>query len=499
MIDRTVKSGERWTTFIFDGTDCAELGVYAITNSSTYTTNLTPTFSDKKTTVTAYDGQYYYGTQITGQKFTFNMFAENLTYTELCRLKAWLNPRHIGKLILSDQPYKYYYVKPSSVSTLANIPLSTVQTPERSILGDFLEGDPVYTGKFTITFETVGSAYGYGISYYRDDLVYDALNKYGMNVYPENYYYDSGLLYKDMSPAMTWEITSNQESYSTPVYNPGDAVSYPVFKFTTTRSLGKTSKIQFTNKDTKESCVVQLHNLPAGTITIDFLSQTVDVNGVKYYGRMIGLPITLTAQNQVITIPDTITVDVEDIYKTEYDTIYIYSIKDEETQETHKVAQINEMATKVSTSWEGRYFCMNGNGGVKIKKVDSEYNLLYLDDTPETLDILPAEKDKDGNITRYAGLECRYIPIYEDLNNIPKNPKVGDVYQYQGEWYIYRYGKWDKTSLFYHEDNFRDINSKFQPQYLLFGANIVILDDLSILCTDMPQFTLEAEVLPRYL
>ena len=115
MIDRTVKSGERWTTFIFDGTDCAELGVYAITNSSTYTTNLTPTFSDKKTTVTAYDGQYYYGTQITGQKFTFNMFAENLTYTELCRLKAWLNPRHIGKLILSDQPYKYYFTDDARV------------------------------------------------------------------------------------------------------------------------------------------------------------------------------------------------------------------------------------------------------------------------------------------------------------------------------------------------------------------------------------------------
>ena len=32
MTERLVKPGERWTTFIFDGTDC-ELGV-AVTNSS---------------------------------------------------------------------------------------------------------------------------------------------------------------------------------------------------------------------------------------------------------------------------------------------------------------------------------------------------------------------------------------------------------------------------------------------------------------------------------
>ena len=176
-MSRPVKAGERWSTFIFDGIDCADLGVYSITNGSTYTTYLTPTYKDKTTEVTAYDGQYYSGTQITGQKFTFNMFADNLTFSELTRLKAWLNPRKVGKLIFSEQPYKYYYVKPTSVSTLANIPLSEVQTPSNSVLGDMLDGDAVYTGKFNITFETVGSAYGYGISYFRDDLIYDALNR----------------------------------------------------------------------------------------------------------------------------------------------------------------------------------------------------------------------------------------------------------------------------------------------------------------------------------
>ena len=232
-MNRAVKAGERWSTFIFDGVDCADLGVYAITNGSTYTTNLAPAFSDKKTTVTAYDGQYYYGTQITGQKFTLNMFAENLSYQELSKLKSWLNPRHIGKIIFSDQPFKYYYVKPTSVGALANIPLTDVQTPASSILGDFMEGNLVYVGKFTVTFETVGSAYGYGLGYFRDDLIYDALNHYGIGHYSENYFYDSGLLYKDMCPVMNWsynvaDSNANIEQ-SIPVYNPGDAKCYPRF------------------------------------------------------------------------------------------------------------------------------------------------------------------------------------------------------------------------------------------------------------------------------
>ena len=511
MTERLVKPGERWTTFIFDGTDCAELGVYAVTSGSTYTTNLAPAFSDKKTTVTAYDGQYYYGTQITGQKFTFNMFAENLTYGELCHLKAWLNPRHIGKLILSDQPYKYYYVKPSSVGAISNIPLSTVQTPERSILGDFLEGDPVYTGKFTITFETVGSAYGYGISYYRNDLVYDALNKYGLQVYPENYYYNSGLLYKDMSPAMEWDIKPGEKSlHSIPMYNPGDAKSYPVFKFTLKEPLGDNAYISFTNDTLDEGCVVQLHNIPAGDVTIDFLSQTVEVIVGKekktFYGRMVGMPVTINERNIVITIPDTITQDIEDIYKTEYDTIYIYDWLHPNTKEKLRVAQINDMVTDVEASWIGRYLCINGNGGVKIKDIIKEdpitgekVNLLILEDEPHTYDIPPATYNQNGTLKKHAGFECRYIQINENLDNLPKEPKLGDIYQYQGKWYIYQYNKWQETGLFSHENDFRDIYGNFIPRYVLFGANILILDELYIHCANMPQFTLRAEILPRYL
>jgi phage-related protein len=502
-MNRTIRAGERWVTFVFDGIDCADLGVYSITNSGTYTTNLTPSFTDKLTTVTAYDGQYYYGTQITGQKFTMNMFAENLTYSELCHLKAWLNPRHIGKIIFSDQPYKYYYVKPTSVSTLNNIPLSTVQTPERSILGDFLEGDPVYTGKFTITFVTVGSAYAYGLSYYRDDLVYDAVATYGIDVYPENYYYDSGLLYKDVSPKMKWNIKENDKAIKIPAYNPGDAPSYPVFRLTLDNDSESKRQLVFSNNTTRETCIVNLQGI-TGEAVIDFTSQAVktfkeDGSAINWYGRMTGNVISLTEKSQVISIPDTLTVDEEDYYKTEYDTIYVQHAYDDELQQDVAVVTINSMVLQVNSSWIGKYFCINHNGGARIINVLPESNQLILENEPYTYDINPAEKDEKGNIITHAGFPCNYIEVYNNENNIPKNPQVGDVYQIDDVWYIYRYGEWQETKLFTHINQFKDIKGKLTTQYLLCGANVLELNDLEVKAVNMPEFVLSIEILPRYL
>ena len=234
---RAVKSGELWATFEYDGKDCADMGVYNVTSSSTYTVNIEPTFNDQKVNVPMYDGTYYYGTQITGQQFKMNCFAHDLSTLEYNRLRAWLNPRKVGRLILSDQPYKFYLVKPVSVSDLDAIPLTSIQTPLNSILGDFMEGDVVYTGNFSITFETVGSAYGYGLSYYRDDLIYDA-----RTVYDVDYYYNSGLLYKDMSPRLKWTIGANANEQKIPMYNPGDAEGYPKY-------IVKHEDISLSNKD----------------------------------------------------------------------------------------------------------------------------------------------------------------------------------------------------------------------------------------------------------
>ena len=45
---RAVKAGELFTTFIFDGKDCANMGIYNVTSGSVYTFNIEPMFSDSK-------------------------------------------------------------------------------------------------------------------------------------------------------------------------------------------------------------------------------------------------------------------------------------------------------------------------------------------------------------------------------------------------------------------------------------------------------------------
>ena len=501
-MNRAVKAGERWSTFIFDGMDCADLGVYAITNGSTYTTNLAPNFTDKKTTVTAYDGQYYYGTQITGQKFTLNMFAENLSYQELSKLKSWLNPRHIGKIIFSDQPFKYYYVKPTSVGALANIPLSDIQTPSNSMLGDYLDGNAVYVGKFTVTFETVGSAYGYGLSYFRDDLVYDALAAFGAENYTDNYFYDSGLLYKDMCPAMRWDInvedTNAGIEQNISIYNPGDAKSYPRFILNLSNTVEDGGMVHFTNKTTKESCSIDLSKL-SGEIVIDFTEQSVRAGAEKkpYYGRMTGNMISISEKDPVIMIPDTVVENIEDYFIKEYDTIYVsnYVKNGEDVCEV----TINPLALKVDDSWVDKYFCINSNGGAKIVGVDLKNNLCYLDTEKVTYDIKPAVVDESGVLVAPSGFACNYIEIGEDKDKIPTNPQVGDVYTYQDKWYMYRNGEWTETNLFTSRSQFKNMYGDYITQYLVFGANVVDLDDIVITTTNMPDFEMKAEILPRYI
>lgn len=484
-MDRAVKAGERWTTFIFDGIDCADMGVYSVTNSGTYATPLTASFTDKKTTVTAYDGQYYYGTQITGQKFTMNMFAENLSVKELAKLKAWLSPRHLGKIIFSDQPFKYYMVKPTALSELGAYPLTDIQTPENSVIGDFLEGNIVYTGKFTVTFETVGSAYGYGLSYFRDDLIYDALNYYGSGVYPENYYYDSGLLYKDMCPKMNWNIDADASEQPIPIYNPGDAIAYPKFTVNLDSVAGNGAVISFKNKTTGDSIAVDVHGL-SGEIVIDFTEESVICNNMAYYGRMIGNAISIKPKTEVIEIPDTLAQDVEDFYIREYDTIYVED----------NIAYINPLALTVQDDWvDNYYFCINYNGGSMITGVDLVNNTLTLDPDVTTYDIPDATEE------RPAGFECNYLGEYASLDEIESvaSKDLGNVAQAQGQWYIYRYDKWDKTNLFSNEEQFKDISGNRVPHYLVFGATLVKMDDLIVSTNNLPAFSMSAEILPRYL
>lgn len=504
---RPVKAGEVFTTFIFDGKDCADMGVYSTTSSGTYTMYIEPTFKDETLEVPAYDGRYYYGTQYSTQQFQFNLFADNLSMTEYRNLRTWLKPRNVGKLILSDQPYKYYIVKITSIGALGEYPLTDAQQVVHSVLGDTIEGNVVYTGKFTVTFQTVGSVYGYGLSYYRDDLVYDALNKYGIGVYPENYYYDSGLLYKDMAPALTRTVPANATDFDLTVYNPGSATAIPTIHLLSDESYSDNAFIQLDNNTLNTSTVIDLYGL-TGPLTIDCESEVItDKDGVKYFGRFSGNLFEIGEETSVITLPESFTQTIEDFYFRDYDTIYV--INDENGTWAH----INPLVMEVTEDLIGKYFCINGNGGAKIIDIDNyEDNRVLLDENVLTYEILPAELNEDGSVARPSGLEFNYVGNYDSIDALPEEAELGDIASVtytkttikgaevtdRIDMYLYRYDKWEITNLFTHPDEFKDIYGDYEPRYLIFGANIVDVNDIKI-STNIGECDVSVSFLPRYL
>lgn len=495
---RAVKTGELFATFNYDGKDCADMGIYNVTSGSVYTMNIEPTFSDHKLEVPAYDGKYYYGTQITGQQFQFSCFAHDLTSTEYDKLRAWLSPRRIGRLILSDQPYKYYLVKPVSVSTLGAYPLTTIQTPDYSIMGDYIDGDVVYTGSFSVTFETVGSAYGYGMSYYRDDLIYDAKKKYG-----RDYYYNSGLLYKDMCPAAHWNVETNVVAQPIAMYNPGSSEGRPVYTIEHEGTFAEHSYIQLNNNTTGSSTVIEIGGL-SGNITIDTSSQTLtDGEGNVYYGRFSGTAMTLSAMGDVIELPETWVENVEDTDLIEYDSFYI----------ENNIVVVNPKLLTVSEDLIGRYFCVNYNGGSKITAVDIENNTLTLDSSIYTRDI-PAAVVDGNNVITPAGSAFNWVGLAES-DELPSSGKEGDVCKVDGTCYTYtKNDGWVECNYFSGMNDFKNIYGDTMTVYKVFGATIVDLDDLTIKTgtninykdnetiktgSSVEAFKLSAELQPRYL
>jgi phage-related protein len=495
------------------------MGVYSTTSSGTYTMYIEPNFRDETLEVPAYDGRYYYGTQYSAQQFQFNLFADNLSMAEYRNLKTWLKPRNVGKLILSDQPYKYYIVKITSIGALGEIPLTDAQQIDHGVLGDTTEGNVVYTGKFTVTFQTVGSVYGYGLSYYRDDLVYDALNKYGPGVYPENYYYDSGLLYKDMAPALTRTVPANATDFDLTIYNPGSATAIPTVHILSNESYGDNTYIQLDNNTLNTSTVIDLHGLQ-GPLVIDCEKEIVITKGeevdkdgnkkeidIYNYGRFSGNLFEIGEETSVTNLPESFVETIEDFYFRDYDSIYIINDTKGETW-----AHINPLIMKVSEELIGKYFCINGNGGAKITKIDDEENRLRLDPDVLTYEVLPAEVEEDGTVSRPSGMEFRYIGDFDSKEELPDKGNLGDVASVtyyatsskgakiidKIEMYLYRYNTWAETSLFTEPDEFKDIYGDYKPRYLIFGANIVDVNDIKI-STNIGECDVSISFLPRYL
>lgn len=280
-----VDKGEIYLTFVFDGIDSTQVGVVSVSDGSTYDTPVLPTFTDNSLEVDGYDGRYYFNTRITQKDFTYNCFIDNLSAFQFDQLKSWIRPKKIGKLIRPEEPYRYYWVKVSSVDNLGNIPLTHPDT-----------GGVSYTGNFSVTFTTIGQSCGYGMFYYQDDLKYYEYRDIFDGT--QDYYYDTGLLYKE--EMLPLHVTRTAGIWDPQIYNPGTYRSKIRLQIIPSADIAS-GVITLTNETIGDVGIVNLVNLKKGDLlVIDWGNNTYTLNdNIDYTENVHGDIMYLQPRNYV--------------------------------------------------------------------------------------------------------------------------------------------------------------------------------------------------------
>lgn len=280
-----VDKGEIYLTFVFDGIDSTQVGVVSVSDGSTYDTPVLPTFTDNALEVDGYDGRYYFNTRITQKDFTYNCFIDNLSAFQFDQLKSWIRPKKIGKLIRPEEPYRYYWVKVSSVENLGNIPLTHPDT-----------GGVSYTGNFSVTFTTIGQSCGYGMFYYQDDLKYYEYRDIFDGT--QDYYYDTGLLYKE--EMLPLHVTRTAGTWDPQIYNPGTYRSKIRLQIIPSADIAS-GVITLTNETIGDVGIVNLVNLKKGDLlVIDWGNNTYTLNdNIDYTENVHGDIMYLQPRNYV--------------------------------------------------------------------------------------------------------------------------------------------------------------------------------------------------------
>ena len=280
-----VDKGEIYLTFVFDGIDSTQIGVVSVSDGSTYDTPILPTFTDNSLEVDGYDGRYYFNTRIIQKDFTYNCFIDNLSAFQFDQLKSWIRPKKIGKLIRPEEPYRYYWVKVSSVDNLGNIPLTHPDT-----------GGVSYTGNFSVTFTTIGQSCGYGMFYYQDDLKYYEYRDIFDGT--QDYYYDTGLLYKE--EMLPLHVTRTVGTWDPQIYNPGTYRSKIRLQIIPSADIAS-GVITLTNETIGDVGIVNLVNLKKGDLlVIDWGNNTYTLNdNIDYTENVHGDIMYLQPRNYV--------------------------------------------------------------------------------------------------------------------------------------------------------------------------------------------------------
>lgn len=216
--------------FTIGNTHSSELGIVRVSDGSRYKEDYIPNFNDVTATVPGKDGAYYFGSNYTQRTFTIKFAFDNLTDSQLRKLRQILGKKEPQDLIFDETPYKVYTVK-------------TNGQPNLSYVGFDDEEDRVYRGEGEVNFIAY---YPFARSRYKYLEDYNNINipewrgaESNLNEWKNS----SGIVSKNSKVVVSfanknWEATVDTADvghmqdnvpnlFVTPLHNPGDLVTYP--------------------------------------------------------------------------------------------------------------------------------------------------------------------------------------------------------------------------------------------------------------------------------
>jgi predicted phage tail component-like protein len=116
--------GGDYIGFSYNGVHSSELGIMRVSDGSRYNENLLPTSKDITVQVPGGDGTYYFGSYYTQRSFTISYAFDGLRENQVEFIKEFFGDKKIHPLIFDEHPYKIYYAKVASTTSIKYIPFS---------------------------------------------------------------------------------------------------------------------------------------------------------------------------------------------------------------------------------------------------------------------------------------------------------------------------------------------------------------------------------------
>lgn len=159
--------------FTFNGVHSSTLGITRVSNGSRYTEDLLPTYQDKVVDAPGSDETFYFGSYYKQKVFNINFVFDNLSESQIRKIKQIFSDKEIHELWFDETPYKAYNVKISGNPQIKYICFDVVEKG--------LQPKRVYKGEGTVSFVAF---YPFAHSRYRYiddfDLSYGNLNEWAV-------------------------------------------------------------------------------------------------------------------------------------------------------------------------------------------------------------------------------------------------------------------------------------------------------------------------------